>query len=42
MNWKPDAQAWMAYIKMEMRYQEHERARQIFERCLSLFHSGVS
>jgi crooked neck len=32
MKWEPDHNGWTAYIKMELRYNEVERARQIFER----------
>lgn len=30
MKWEPDEDAWNAYIKLEKRYGEYERARQIF------------
>jgi hypothetical protein len=33
MEWEPGEQAWLSYIKMELRYRETERARQIYERC---------
>ena len=32
MNWEPDEQAWMTYIKFELRYKELTRARNIYER----------
>ena len=32
MEWEPDEQAWLSYIKFELRYQEIERARAIYER----------
>ena len=32
MEWEPDEQAWMTYVKFELRYKERERARAIFER----------
>jgi len=32
-EWQPDEHAWTAYIKMEKRYGEIDRVRQIFERC---------
>ena len=32
MEWEPDEQAWLTYIKFELRYKEIERARQIYER----------
>uniref|UniRef100_A0A7N2KVN9 Crooked neck protein n=1 Tax=Quercus lobata TaxID=97700 RepID=A0A7N2KVN9_QUELO len=31
MTWSPDHQAWLSYVKFELRYNEIERARQIFE-----------
>ncbi|KAJ4453836.1 putative Protein crooked neck [Paratrimastix pyriformis] len=34
MGWKPDTPAWIAFVKLEMRYHEHERARQILERFI--------
>lgn len=35
MTWEPDEQAWNSFIKMELRYGEIERARQIHKRCMS-------
>ena len=32
MSWEPDEAAWSAYIKLEKRYSEFDRARAIFER----------
>ncbi|KAJ0100340.1 hypothetical protein Patl1_20540 [Pistacia atlantica] len=32
MNWMPDQQGWLSYIKFELGYNEVDRARQIFER----------
>lgn len=32
MEWEPDEQAWLTYIKFEMRYKEIDRARKIYER----------
>ena len=32
MEWEPDEQAWASYINMELRYNERDRARQIYER----------
>ncbi|KAJ0048456.1 hypothetical protein Pint_17006 [Pistacia integerrima] len=31
MNWMPDQQGWLSYIKFELRYNEVDRARQIFD-----------
>lgn len=31
MTWSPDHQAWLSYVKFELRYNEMERARQIFK-----------
>ncbi|KAF0992262.1 hypothetical protein HZS_6130, partial [Henneguya salminicola] len=36
MEWRPDEQAWLSYIKMEIRYKEFNRARSIYERFLLL------
>lgn len=33
MNWLPEPQAWHTYLNFEMRHQESERARAIYERC---------
>lgn len=35
MAWEPDEKAWSAYIKMEVRYNEFDRASKIFERLVS-------
>ena len=32
MEWEPDEQAWLTYIKFELRYKEIDRARGIYER----------
>lgn len=32
MEWEPDEQAWLTYIKFELRYKELDRARTIYER----------
>ncbi|XP_013784144.1 crooked neck-like protein 1 isoform X1 [Limulus polyphemus] len=32
MEWEPDEQPWLTYIKFELRYKELERARNIYER----------
>jgi hypothetical protein len=32
MEWEPDDNGWNAYVKFEMRQQEPERARRVFER----------
>jgi len=32
MEWEPDENAWGAYVKMEMRYKEIDRSRNIMER----------
>ena len=34
MEWEPDEQAWLSYIKMELRYKEIDRARYIYERFI--------
>ena len=31
MEWEPEEQAWLSYIKMELRYKEADRARAIYE-----------
>jgi crooked neck len=36
MKWEPTENAWMAYIKMELRYNEKQRARAIYERFVSI------
>lgn len=30
----PDENAWSSYVKLEMRYGEVDRARNIWERCM--------
>ena len=32
MEWEPDEQPWLTYIKFELRYKELDRARSIYER----------
>ena len=34
MEWEPEDQAWETYINMELRYQEAEKARAIYERFI--------
>ena len=36
MEWEPEEQAWLSYIKMELRYKELERARIIYERFIQV------
>ena len=36
MEWEPEEQAWNSYIKMELRYKELERARNIYERFVQV------
>jgi crooked neck len=36
MEWQPDEQAWLTYIKFEMRCGETERARGIYERFVKV------
>ena len=36
MEWEPDEQAWHSYIKMELRYKELDRARNIYERFVQV------
>jgi crooked neck len=36
MKWEPKENAWQAYIKMELRYDEKHRARAIYERFVSI------
>ena len=36
MEWEPEEQAWLSYIKMEMRYKEVDRARHIYERFVQV------
>jgi len=37
MKWQPDEQAWSAYIRLEKRYGEYDRAREVF-RAFTLVH----
>lgn len=32
MEWHPEEQAWLTYVKFETRYNEIERAREIYNR----------
>ena len=32
MEWEPEEQPWLTYIKFELRYKELDRARLIYER----------
>ncbi|KAL6991602.1 Crooked neck-like protein 1 [Sarracenia purpurea var. burkii] len=41
MNWQPDQQGWLSYIKFELCYNEIERARAILERFVQC-HPKVS
>ena len=36
MEWEPDEQAWHSFIKMELRYKELDRARNIYERFVQV------
>lgn len=36
MEWEPEEQPWLSYIKMEMRYKEVDRARHIYERFIQV------
>ncbi len=36
MEWEPEEQAWLSYIKMEMHYKEVERARLVYERFIQV------
>ena len=36
MQWEPEEEAWMAYVKFEKRYKELERARVIYERFVHI------
>lgn len=40
MEWKPEEQAWLTYIKFEMRYKEVDEARNIYEQFI-LVHPEV-
>lgn len=35
MAWEPDEKAWSSYIKMEVRYQEMDRASKLYERLVN-------
>ncbi|KAJ3344418.1 Crooked neck-like protein 1 [Kappamyces sp. JEL0680] len=37
MEWEPPEEAWLAYVKFEMRYKEKERARAVFRRFVTCF-----
>lgn len=41
MEWEPDEQAWLTYIKFELRYKEIDRARRIYDRFV-MVHPEVS
>ena len=36
MQWEPDDKAWQAYIKLEQRYEEFDRASAIYERWVAV------
>ena len=36
MEWEPEEQAWLSYIKMELRYKEVDRARHIYEHFVQI------
>lgn len=36
MEWEPEEQAWLSYIKMELRYKELDHARHIYERFVQI------
>lgn len=36
MQWEPEEEAWMAYVKFEKRYKELDRARAIYERFVHI------
>ena len=36
MEWEPEEQAWLSYIKMELRYKELDLARAIYERFVQV------
>ena len=36
MEWEPDEQAWLSFIKLELRYKELDRARHIYERFVQV------
>jgi crooked neck len=35
-EWEPDEQAWLTYIKFELRYKEIDRARAVYEKFVSV------
>lgn len=35
-EWEPAEQAWLTYIKFELRYKEIDRARKIYEKFVSV------
>ena len=37
MEWEPDEQAWHSYINFELRYQEVDRARGIYEKYILFY-----
>lgn len=37
MEWKPHEQAWLTYIRFELRFKEIDRARQVYERYILSF-----
>lgn len=41
MEWQPEEQAWLTYIKFEMRYHEADEARNIYEQFI-MIHPEVS
>lgn len=36
MEWEPEEQAWLSYVKMELRYKELDRARHIYEQFIQV------
>ena len=36
MEWEPEEQAWLSYIKMELRYKELDSARHVYERFVQV------
>lgn len=36
MEWEPEEQAWLSYVKMELRYKEVDRARHIYEQFVQV------
>lgn len=39
MEWEPEEQAWLSYIKMELRYKEVDRARAVYEHFVMCHHN---